>query len=237
MLADCDAFAIDPKNGRLCIIEAKTTHSDAAKHKWGDANSNTVPIDYEWQGRHYMAVTGCSCVIYIALTGFGEGDYRQRFILRDLDKEAELIEEEARFWEDYVEQDVEPPFTEKADQVKEAMKKFYGKQQGIVKLGDKYSEDFTKWLQLDEQRKEMEKKAKNIKAMQDTLMNEIEDELKGRDGEIETDNGKYQIKKSIMKKSSIPAKMLNSLRLNYPNVYDEFVTTSSSLRTSVKRVG
>lgn len=52
MLADVDYFIRLP-NGKIAILEIKTTNCHAAKHWWKEGEE-IVPDYYEAQGRHYM---------------------------------------------------------------------------------------------------------------------------------------------------------------------------------------
>ena len=54
MLADVDYFVRLP-DGRTVILEIKTTNYNAREHWWKD-DEECVPVYYETQGRHYMAV-------------------------------------------------------------------------------------------------------------------------------------------------------------------------------------
>ena len=54
MLADVDYFITLP-NGETAILEIKTTNYNATDHWWRDG-VEAVPVNYEIQGRHYMAV-------------------------------------------------------------------------------------------------------------------------------------------------------------------------------------
>lgn len=54
MLADVDYFVRLP-NGKIAILEIKTTNYNAKDHWWKDGEE-CVPVYYETQGRHYMTV-------------------------------------------------------------------------------------------------------------------------------------------------------------------------------------
>ena len=54
MLADVDYFVRLP-NGKIAILEIKTTNYNAKDHWWND-DEECVPVYYETQGQHYMAV-------------------------------------------------------------------------------------------------------------------------------------------------------------------------------------
>lgn len=55
MLADIDYF-VELPNGRTAILEIKTTNYNAKDHWWSEDGQEIVPLNYEAQGRHYMAV-------------------------------------------------------------------------------------------------------------------------------------------------------------------------------------
>ena len=55
MLADVDYFVTLPEN-KTAILEIKTTNYNAKDNWWLDGKES-VPVNYEIQGRHYMAVT------------------------------------------------------------------------------------------------------------------------------------------------------------------------------------
>lgn len=55
MLADVDYFAVLP-NGKIAIVEIKTTNFNARSHWWGEDGSEIIPEYYVAQVRHYMAV-------------------------------------------------------------------------------------------------------------------------------------------------------------------------------------
>lgn len=54
MLADVDYFVRLP-NRKIALLEIKTTNYNAKDHWWKDGEE-CVPVYYETQGRHYMAV-------------------------------------------------------------------------------------------------------------------------------------------------------------------------------------
>ena len=55
MLADVDYF-VELPDGTTAILEIKTTNYNARDNWWMNGKE-TVPVYYESQGRHYMAVT------------------------------------------------------------------------------------------------------------------------------------------------------------------------------------
>ena len=62
MLADVDYFVRLP-NGEIALLEIKTTNYNAKDHWWKDGEEY-VPVYYETQGRHYMAVMDMDEIFY-----------------------------------------------------------------------------------------------------------------------------------------------------------------------------
>ena len=67
MLADVDYFVKLP-DGKTAILEIKTTNYNATGAWWRDGEE-VVPVNYEIQGRHYMALTNIDKVYYCCLYG------------------------------------------------------------------------------------------------------------------------------------------------------------------------
>lgn len=81
--------------GEKAILECKVTNS-FQKKEW----EKQVPIHYQIQCLHYMAVTGASCCYVAALIG------NEDFVIHKLERDEELInylmEEEEKFWNEYI---------------------------------------------------------------------------------------------------------------------------------------
>jgi len=65
MLADLD-YLVDLPDGKTAILEIKTTNYNA-QGKWWYNGMEIVPVYYESQGRHYMAVMNLDRVYYCCL--------------------------------------------------------------------------------------------------------------------------------------------------------------------------
>lgn len=100
MLANLDGVCEHPDLGP-CIFEAKTA-SAYKNGEWEDA----IPDEYMCQVQHYMAVTGYRGA-YIAVL-IGGNSFNWKFIERDEELIAMLIELEADFW-NHVQQGTPPP--------------------------------------------------------------------------------------------------------------------------------
>ena len=98
MLADFDRLITGQKAG----LECKTV-SPYSADKWSDED---IPVHYQMQCQHYMAVSGYECW-YIAALIFGRD-----FIIRRIDRDEELIQNlitvEERFWNENVLKHVMP---------------------------------------------------------------------------------------------------------------------------------
>lgn len=160
MLADVDFF-IDFGDGRTGILECKTTNYNC-QNKWAN---DSVPVNYEYQGRHYMAVMNLDEVYFACLYGNNENEFIIRHMERDLDMEEDLIAEEANFWKEYVQKKIEPPYIEKPDLVLESIRRHYGpaeKDSETVKLSPKHLQSVNQYLNWKEQRAEAEKEVKRL---------------------------------------------------------------------------
>ena len=92
MLADFDRLIVGQKAG----LECKTV-SPYSAGKWKDG---AIPLHYQMQVQHYLAVSGFDCW-YIAAIIFG-----REFIVRKIERDEELIQYlitiEERFWNEHV---------------------------------------------------------------------------------------------------------------------------------------
>lgn len=100
MLANLDGVCEHPTYG-TCVFEAKTASAYKA-NEWEDS----IPDEYMLQIQHYMAVTGYKGT-YIAVL-IGGNTFRWRFIERDEEMIAMLIQLESDFWE-HVLSETPPP--------------------------------------------------------------------------------------------------------------------------------
>ena len=121
MLADVDFF-IEFADGTYGILECKTTNYNC-QEKWAN---NTIPVNYEYQVRHYMSVMNIDKAYIACLYGNNAEEFFIRPLERDLETEEDLIAEEKYFWEEKVLKKVEPDYVEKADLVIASIKKHYG---------------------------------------------------------------------------------------------------------------
>lgn len=131
MLADIDYF-VELPGGRTAILEIKTTNYNAKDHWWSEDGQEIVPLNYEAQGRHYMAVMNIDEVFYCCLYGNNEDEVIIRHIDRDRDYEAELIALEQDFWENHILTGMPPPYLQRLISYRKELERKWKKQRAII---------------------------------------------------------------------------------------------------------
>lgn len=95
------------------IVEAKTARSDK---DWGEPGSAEIPVYYQTQVAHYLAVTGAH-LAYVPVL-IGASDFRIYQVERDDAFVSDLIEAERAFWVDHVQAGAPPAPVNAADALK-----------------------------------------------------------------------------------------------------------------------
>ncbi len=224
--ANVDAFVRMP-DGRIFVFEAKTTTS-FNKDAWRD---NKVPVQYIPQCRQYLAVMDDERIAgtYIGCVyGNTPSDFVCAYIERDMDREAEQLETETEFWEDYVLTGTEPEPSGDTQKDIEIIRKKTGyadKDLPAIDLCDEDIASIREYLALDEERKLLEKKAKNIKDRQGQLSIPLINRLgTAVRGVISAgDDSIYEVSYAPRSRTSVDTE---KLRLAYPSLYDEIVTVN-----------
>lgn len=236
MLADVDYF-IDFADGTTGILECKTTNYNC-QNKW---SNDSVPVNYEYQGRHYMAVLNLDKVYFACLYGNNESEFIIRCVERDLDIEEDLIAEEEYFWKEYVEKGVEPPYTEKPDLVLESIRRHCGpaeKDADQVNLDRKHVVELERYLQLKEEKARHESEVKKLDGlMKEAYAGIVEDMGVSCTGVLKDGQVEYLVSYNPAYRTGIDKKGLERLKIQFPDVYDDYVNTTESRRFSVKKKG
>lgn len=237
MLADVDYFVRLP-DGKTAILEIKTTNYNATGNWWLDGKES-VPVNYELQGRHYMAVTNIDKVYYCCLYGNTEDEVIIRSIDRDEGYEDLIITLEGDFWNNNVLAKVPPPYYEDGDLVLESIRRHAGDldtNAPEVALNAKITSNVMRYIELQEEKKKVK-----------TEENKIDSELKRLRGCIIDVMGNscnaactigennYRIEYNPIFKPMIDKDNLFRLKEQYPEIYDKFVTLSESRRFYVKK--
>lgn len=236
MLADVDFF-IDFPDGTKGILECKTTNYNC-QDKWAN---NSVPVNYEYQGRHYMSVMNVDKVYFACLYGNNENEFIIRFMERDMEVEADLIAEEEFFWNENVMKKVEPLYTEKSDLVLESIRRHYGpaeKDADAVKLQRKHLAAIKKYLELKEQKSSVDSQSKKLEEdMKQAYLDIVEELGTSCTGMLKAGTEEYTITYNTAYRTGIDKKGLEKLKIQHPDIYDDFVNVSESRRFSVKVKG
>lgn len=237
MLADLD-YLVELPDGSIAILEIKTTNYNA-KDKWWYNGEEIVPVYYEAQGRHYMAVMNIDRVYFCCLYGNNEEEAIIRHIDRDMGYEEELIALEDSFWHDNVLAQEPPPYTEDGDLILESLRRQLGpadKDAPPVAITPLQLTRVEQFLALREEKK-----------YHDAEVNRLEDEMARIKALIvadmgtsckavyEDDTDSYTVTFNPTRKVSIPKEMLERLREVHPDIYKEYAVVSIGRRFDVKK--
>lgn len=234
MLADVDYFS-DLPDGRRAIVECKTTNYNC-QDKWANGS---VPPNYEFQVRHYMAVMNLDVAYIACLYGNNENEFIIRKVERDIAEEQELIEQERYFWEEHVMKGMEPLYSEQPDLVLRSLKEHIGtadKKLPKIVLPEKDAKGLEKYLELAKRKSQLESEKKRIETEQKQLSIPVIEKLgKGCCAVLEAGNGRYTVTYNPAYRTAIKKDGVTKLQTLYPEIYDEFVTTTESRSFRVKK--
>jgi putative phage-type endonuclease len=236
MLADVDYFVRLP-NGKIAILEIKTTNYNAKDHWWKDGEE-CVPVYYETQGRHYMAVMDMDEIFYCCLYGNNEDEVIIRHLCRDREYEQEMIYLEREFWHDYILTRIPPPYTEDGSLILESLRRRLGaadKTVPAIQLDNDLSATMLRYLRLQEQKQQEETRVKTLDAEMQRLKGQMVAKLNGSCMAMGEYGGtQYTICYNPVSRTGITKDNLQKLKLLHPDIYDEYVTVSESRRFSIK---
>lgn len=151
MFANLDRVVV----GENAFLECKTTNS-YGKQEWEEG----VPLHYELQCLHYMAVCGFDYCYIACLIG------NEKFIWHKIERDEEtinnLISIEKEFWEEHVLKEI-PPAADGSDDYSEMLKKKYSTSiPESLELGSSYLDKLKRRDELEELIKSMDKEKKQI---------------------------------------------------------------------------
>ena len=236
MLADVDYFVKLP-DGTVAILEIKTT-DDSRVGEWYKDGEKIVPVYYETQGRHYMAVTDIDRVFYCCMYGRSEDNVIIREIKRDYEYEDEMIFLEQEFWEEQVKKKVPPPYTESGKLVLESAINHAGladKTAPAKSLNAKMTSTLMRYMQLQEEKKHSDSQSKQIENEMQKLKGILIAEMNTTcTATCEQDGREFTVTYNPVRKTTIDKDGLLQLEILYPDIYKQFVKTSESRRFYVK---
>lgn len=211
MLANVDRLIVGKKEG----LECKVTNS-YAKKEWEDE----IPIYYEIQCHHYMAVTGYKAWWIACLIG------NEKFVYKRIERDEEVIKNlikiERDFWENYV-IPRQMPAPDGSDAATEIIKKMYpnSNPEQVIKLPKSYE---SKLQRLDE-----------IKE----LISKLDKEKKQLEQEIQVKMGENEI--AIIGDRRVTWKTIHSNRFDskrfkqdYPDLYKKYTNETSYRKFQIK---
>ena len=230
MLADVDYFV---KIGEdVYVVECKTSFS-YRMDEWADGN---IPLHYELQGRHYAAVTNTKGVIFLCLHGNSEDTFLMRRIDRNLRQEADLIEQEAYFWNEFVLEKQAPEYTEPSSLVINSLKKqLQVREQKTVELSEDLASNILTYLKLKEKKAEADALSRNLENQIKEITAPIRSALdNAQTGKIVINGIPYQAGYTKRTTISIPKSGLEVIRLLHPDIYQEYGKTTTSFSFYIK---
>ena len=229
MIADVDYF-VEMPDGSAAILEIKTTNYNN-RDKWWNGKDETVPVNYELQGRHYMAVMNVSRVYFCCLYGNSENEVVIRHKDRDLDYESEMIALEEHFWVNHVQARIPPPYTEDGGLIMESVRRHHGAadpEAPEVLLNGDHAANIARFLDLQDLKRELDNRVKAV----DYQMNSLIVAEMGRSclASCEVEGTPYLVAYNPVLKTGIDKNGLFRLKERHPEIYDEYVTVSESRR-------
>jgi predicted phage-related endonuclease len=222
-------------DGTLAILECKTSNYNC-QPKW---YNEAVPINYELQVRHYMAVLNLNTGFIACLFGNNDSEFVYRRIDRDSDYESDIIEQEKYFWEEYVQKQAEPPYTESGNLVLDSIHRKYGHADisaPDIALDGSMADIIEKYLALREQKLDCDHKSKAIDDEMKKVYAPILD-LMGQNcrAVCRAGSSEYIISYNPSYRESITKDGLEVLRVFNPDIYDKYVSKTESRRLSIKK--
>lgn len=212
MLADFDRLIVGEKAG----LECKTV-SPYSADKWSDGK---IPMHYQMQVQHYLAVSGYECW-YIAALIFGRD-----FIIRKIERDEELINNltviEENWWEKHIVENTIPEPDGSTAYTKLLNEYYHSDRDKTVKL---YGMDETL-----ERRGEIDSLIKKLNTEKEAIDQRIKINLEDASfGETE----KYKVSWIDTVQNRIDSK---KLKAENPDIYNGYLNEVHSKRFTVKKI-
>jgi putative phage-type endonuclease len=205
MLANVDRLIVGKNEG----LECKTTNS-YAKKDWEE----DIPVHYEIQCHHYMAVTGYDAWWIAVLIGNEKVVYKR--IERDETVIEDLINAEKYFWENYVEKR-QMPAPDGSDEASEIIKDLYPDVEPTTITLDHMKDRMSRYDEVVELYKELEKEKKQI---EQEILKEMQESQIAYIGE-------RKVKRTLINQKRIDSKRLKEEK---PELYEAYQKESSYIR-------
>lgn len=213
MLADFDRLVVGERAG----LECKTVSAYSAD-KW---KNGAIPLHYQLQVQHYLAVSGYDAW-YIAALIFGK-----EFIVHKIERDEELIQSlitiEKRFWEQNVLAGImpDPDGSKTADEV---LAKYFPQKEGISVLLPDYME-----TQLN-RRRELVELIEKLETEKKTIEQSVKKYL-GDSNATEAENESFFVRWKNVETDRVD---VDKLKKEAPDIYERFKKTTYSKRLTIK---
>lgn len=214
MFADVDRLVV----GENAIVEIKTT-SAFNKDEWAD---DKLPDSYYCQIQHYMGVGGYDKCYVVCLLGGQKAVIRE--VARNDEDIAVLIEEEGKFWNDFVVTKTIPE-VDASNNCKKLIEKLYpGGEKEVLQIGGE-------WEAVCEEIEQMKAQIKQL----ENFIKEKENKLRLQLGNYEKgDCGDYTITFGKITRKSFDSK---GFGIDYPNLVNTYTRVSEfrTLKVNLKQ--
>ena len=198
-----------------------------------------IPDNYILQVRHYLSVMNMDKAYIACLYGNNENEFVIRPIERDMMEEEEIIAQEEYFWKEYVEKQAEPPYNGKPDLILASIWKYGGyadKELPEIEIGVQHSVDLEKYLTLSEEKSQLEKRKKEIEAMQRKLSVPFVEQLGASCKAVLSDGiSRYRITYNPTRRTQVGKDAMEKLKIQHPDIFKEYTKTTESRTFRVKK--
>ena len=237
MLADLD-YLVDLPDGSTAILEIKTTNYNA-RDKWWYNGEEIVPVYYEAQGRHYMAVMNIDRVYFCCLYGNCEDETIIRHLDRDAAYEEELISLEGSFWQEHVLKHSPPPYVESGDLIMESLQRWLGPSDKDAPPAQFAMPQYLliqRYMELQQEKGRWDADIKAVEAELTRIKAQIIEAMGSSCTAVyDTGSGGYKVTYNPIRKSGITKENMERLKEVYPEIYAEYVTVQTSRRFNIKQ--
>ena len=177
---------------------------------------------------------------YIAcLYGNNEDEFVFRYLERDLMDEEDIIEQEAFFWEEYVEKHVEPPYNGKTDLILDSIRRSVGYADITlpeIELSCLESKNLERYLALAEEKSQIEKRKKEIESEQRAISVPFVEQLgAGCKAILKDGTNCYRVTYNPTKRTQIGKAQMEKLKIQHPDIYEEYAKTTESRTFRIKK--
>lgn len=184
-----------------------------------------------------MSVLNLNLAFACCLYANSEDDVIIRRLERDIGMEQEMIYLEKNFWENHVQARVPPPYMERGDLVLKSVERQIAVAEPIdtvVMLDNRMQTIVERYMALQKQKESLSLQMKAVenamKKLKAAILMEMGTNCRASCG---TDSP-YVISNTPTARTTINKESLERLRLLRPDIYEEYATTSTGHRFSIK---